>query len=572
MPFIPHTPESLLPRSDSKNPATTCKGVIANGRPCRRSLAASPKASSRASPSYVANGVLALTSTGGAENVEAAAFFCWQHKDQAETLVGRGVAGRQTRVLKLQERTSTDTLVDRLGFLEVDNVEQKIGNAREGRRSSSSRPKTNIPLRAQIPAKRYNDGDPFVTTPGNTIPSRTKPAHCSQPKPRGESDLLLSLFCCVRASDEDQFGSLHRNGTHQEAGRTIVHDFGMEQLSSSPIRSLPYANRHPMRNERSVNDRSYAGYVSPAPMEMRPDTTFDTARNAQVSGQLPKASAHGRRFEDRESYQQRTSLTTKSTKSSDRPMLSHPPFSKTATLLSLIPQSLSPETTALLLTELAKPISPNDEEGFIYMFWLTPTTTTTTHQSSSDPPLSSIASSLLSPTLPTTPKNSRQRRTSDILQDLASTDSSRGTPTSKVKKTILLKIGRASNVQRRMNEWTRQCNYSLSLIRFYPYIPTTAITTDPSPSSPSRSPSHASPAPSPSLSSPQTPTIPRKVPHAHRIERLIHIELADKRRKTTCEVCAKEHREWFEIEGSREGVQGVDGVVRRWVEWGERGK
>jgi len=31
----------------------------------------------------------------------------------------------------------------------------------------------------------------------------------------------------------------------------------------------------------------------------------------------------------------------------------------------------------------------------------------------------------------------------------------------------------------------------------------------------------------------------------------------------------KEHREWFEVKASREGVRGVDGVVRRWVGWAE---
>lgn len=39
--------------------------------------------------------------------------------------------------------------------------------------------------------------------------------------------------------------------------------------------------------------------------------------------------------------------------------------------------------------------------------------------------------------------------------------------------------------------------------------------------------------------------------------------------------CGREHREWFEVEGvregSREGVREVDEVVRRWVGWSERG-
>lgn len=34
-----NTPEALLGRSDSKNPATTCRGITGSGRPCRRALA-----------------------------------------------------------------------------------------------------------------------------------------------------------------------------------------------------------------------------------------------------------------------------------------------------------------------------------------------------------------------------------------------------------------------------------------------------------------------------------------------------------------------------------------------------
>ncbi|KAL8881603.1 MAG: hypothetical protein Q9192_007763, partial [Flavoplaca navasiana] len=69
--------------------------------------------------------------------------------------------------------------------------------------------------------------------------------------------------------------------------------------------------------------------------------------------------------------------------------------------------------------------------------------------------------------------------------------------------------------------------------------------------------------------SPNASGVPRKVPHAHKVERLIHIELADKRVKRNCETCRKEHREWFEVKGDREGVKAVDEVVRRWVRWGE---
>ena len=60
-----------------------------------------------------------------------------------------------------------------------------------------------------------------------------------------------------------------------------------------------------------------------------------------------------------------------------------------------------------------------------------------------------------------------------------------------------------------------------------------------------------------------------KVPNVKRVERLIHLELAEQQVKRQCAACGKEHREWFEVEASQAGVRGVDEVVRRWVGWSE---
>lgn len=331
MPFIPHTPEALLPRSDSRNANTTCRGLTANGRPCRRSIVKSSPSPRPPSP------------------------FCWQHSNQATLPIQPTI----------KERTSVDTLVDRLGLLDVGHKKRRTDEKR--------RPK---------------------------------------PKPRSN----LALFCCIGESDD-----------------------------AKPARPVK------------------------------------------------------------------------------RPPIQRDPSSRTGEFLSLIPKSASPQTTSLLLSELAKPVSDSDDKGYIYMFWLTPET--------SSPPLDT-ASSLLSP------RQEGQRRTSDVLNTFSIPN----------KKTILLKIGRAQNVQRRLNQWTRQCGYNLSLIRYYPYHPTLSST---------------------SVNIPRTP---RKVPNAHKVERLIHIELNGKRAQGSgkCGVCGREHREWFEVEASRAGVKAVDEVVRRWVDWGER--
>jgi hypothetical protein len=144
----------------------------------------------------------------------------------------------------------------------------------------------------------------------------------------------------------------------------------------------------------------------------------------------------------------------------------------------------------------------------------------------------------------------RAQKTTQTLQRYASV---RHTSTANItnhQKTILLKIGRATNIHRRMSQWTKQCGQNITLIRYYPY---TSSNTKPS-----------------ALSTSDSMIRGRKVPHVHRVERLIHLELNEKRVvKPVCENCGREHREWFEIKASRDGIQAVDEVVRRWVGWGE---
>lgn len=57
------------------------------------------------------------------------------------------------------------------------------------------------------------------------------------------------------------------------------------------------------------------------------------------------------------------------------------------------------------------------------------------------------------------------------------------------------------------------------------------------------------------------------MPHAHKVERLIQLELRDSQVEVNCEGCGKVHREWFEVEGSRAEVGRVDAVIKRWVNW-----
>jgi hypothetical protein len=103
------------------------------------------------------------------------------------------------------------------------------------------------------------------------------------------------------------------------------------------------------------------------------------------------------------------------------------------------------------------------------------------------------------------------------------------------------------------------------LIRYYPYTSSASASSSPArtpPASRKRSNSHSA----------TDALVPgRKVPHVHRVERLIHLELGDLRVRDLgrCRECGKEHREWFEVEAAKEALRRVDECVRRWVAWGE---
>lgn len=477
MPFIPHTPESLIPRSDSKNPATTCKGLTSSGRPCRRALAASSASSPRANRS-ARDGVLAVLPADKDHQDGAAAFFCWQHKDQAAVLAVGDHGGREANIVQLRDRTSVDTLVDRLRILEVN--EDLTAPTR-------LRTKQDLgPTRKEILPKKWQDvPGPLIAVPRKASlfekPSRPQP---SSRKPKGESNLLLSLLCCVRSGEPNN--SLQPPVRHE----TFDVNETPDQKARVPSYLQPHTPTTPTPAQRRQN------YSSP---EKNP-------------ANLPSIN----------------NLTTPS----DRPALPRDPSSHTQSLLSLIPTTLSPQTTSLLLAELAKPISHYDEEGFIYIFWLTP--------SESPIPAAEVTSSLLASSARPTPSG---RRTSELVREFAPISTR-----SMGRATILLKIGRASNVQRRMNEWSRQCNHNLSLVQYYPCAP-------------------SSPINMPNSSKNPQAAIPLKVPNAHKVERLIHLELADVRARRSCAACGKEHREWFEVDGSREAICGVDAVIKRWVGW-----
>ncbi|RMZ70964.1 hypothetical protein GMOD_00008634 [Pyrenophora seminiperda CCB06] len=519
--FTGRTPESLIPRSDSRNPATTCKGITKSGRPCRRPIDA--KASNNDDGGVIA--VVSVEDDSDEEEIGAAAYFCWQHKDQAERLAAQASSGPATQLYPLKERNSIDTLVERLGVLDVDEPGEAGRQPKEKRTKnekrasgSTSRP----PRRINRPPTWGSVQGPLMSVPSDVMAQQKHQRPSAKPAPQRKKQSFWASLCCGSADhdDEDDFVE---------------------------------ASRH----KRRPNGHSATKNPSETPMQ-----------------QIPAPP----RVQPNPSSRRRSSNPTTSKPPSDTPQ----PSSKTSrtTLQHYIPSTLPPSLAATLLAELSKPISPHDDSGYIYIFWLTP--------DSAGPAPAATASSLLAP--PTAAPGGRRgagaqnRRTSDVMRQFSvkaqggggSSRSRAGSAaggnkgvgvekeankSDKEPPTILLKIGRANNVHRRMNEWSRQCGYSLSLVRYYPYVPSSTPSPSPSPS-PSR---HTSPDPS------TTNGGVRKVPHAMRVERLIHLELAAQRVIKQCEACGKSHKEWFEVEASREGIKRVDGVVRRWVGWAEGG-
>ena len=474
MSFGRRTPESLLPRSDSKNPATTCKGLTSNGRPCRRALAQNPRSSPITSLSRE-NGVLAVLQVDNEHDL--AAYYCWQHKDQAQ---GLAATNQQTKLVTVQERSSLDTLVDRIGVINLDDDAEP---QRQRKRRRVHRQENGLKKRDTLPPGWQQLQTPVMSVrPTNTV------VNTGHRERVGRSNTKASVFCCLRAyeSDDDQpAGRPSRLDTTRPTLATT--NLPMQTLSSghNPIEQPPAPSLHP-----------------PSP------------QSAMLYPTLPALATTTARF---------------------GPGPPHP-ANQTQHFLSLIPKTLAPGTTSLLLAELSKPISTADESGYIYIFWLTP-------DSDSSKPDDETASSLMDddPIVPT----DRSRQTSEALQRYASQRRPSHTLSSaphspQSKRTIMLKIGRAANVHRRLNQWTKQCNQNITLIRYYPYTPSSTVP-------------------------------PRHMPHVHRVERLIHIEMAEKRvQQGLCAECGREHREWFEVEASRNGLRAVDECVKRWVGWGER--
>ncbi|EGE04572.1 hypothetical protein TEQG_03443 [Trichophyton equinum CBS 127.97] len=453
MSHIRHCPEFQPARSDSKNPATTCQGLTADGRRCRRTVI--PTASSKQEDFQRGRGGgdrgdhITIETSGG--------LFCWQHKAQGETASSLS-RPRASRILR--PRSSLDTLIERVGVLSVDEVHSVRGNA----------------------------GILGINVDRNGAPGRR-----SEDGPTKKKSKQRMKFVCF-------FAPLDSDDEHHPVPRRSSHVQPAPNLGDPVPQPLP--NRSGRRHARSGHYRSsWQEYTPPRRKQLPP-----TAEEPLPSTNQPlRHSLPARRGPSQTEY-----------------------------LLSWIPSSLSPDTTSKLLQRLAEPLSPADEAGYIYIYCVTPRDS----QPQADETASLIPSC-------TDRHEARRRRTSDIMSSAGIAPTSRITrhdPAGRrIANTITLKIGRAVNVCRRL---TQQCSHNLTLIRYYPYHPSSGAA---------------------SLD------LPQKAPNVHRLERLVHLELADIRVKPgqPCEECGRKHQEYFEVEASKEQLRRVDECVRRWVEYSQ---
>lgn len=499
MTYTPHTPESLVGRSDAPESTTPrCSGITSQGRQCRRTVA-SGDASPTPSPSKKTNASRLFQGIENASPTPHAVVYCWQHVDQEQHAAEQ--EARRERIQQSKTWTSIDSLADRLGVLEVNEV----SNAKQGNeeKESGGRRGSTPPLRNEL---LENAPDTPTVTAAR---ARKRPG-------------FSHLFCFQGVEDEN---------TRPPRRSTMTGNNKPNSERTSHVAPVP-----------KTTQRQSMTQIKP-PVNQQPSSASSPHLTKE---NVPPRTPERRRQSSSQSRQNLSPFHTP-----NRPSLQGTPnssSSQTQSLLSLIPPTLSPQTTAAILSELAKPIFDSDTPGYIYIFL-------GASANSSLPTKCPSAETVTSALANTSKTPSRDRADSDIFRPDQAPESSPATNSSDGgKRTVILKIGRSNNVKRRANEWTRQCSTDFKIIRYYPYI-SSSSSSHPS-FSPGTKNTHLRPG--------------RKAPHIRRVERLIHLELSERRvDQGPCETCGKEHQELFEVEANMAELRVVDDCIRRWIDWAE---
>lgn len=558
-PFSNRTPESYfagLRRKDSKNALTTCRGVTDKGRACRRALA-SPKNSSQ----Y--DGAVIIT-----DNVDdPAIYFCWQHKDQADSISH----GDEGSVVSIKGRHSLEEAFRSLGLDDVDEEQEPA--SKEPSPSPAHTPQAFIPepkvtvATERSPPHRYAHG---ATKPAaypherrrkqqrrqELSASPTEPTQwrfeAQRPMPAKRS---LSLFSCCfgieRSYERDQYArpavrpvdahSRSSNATHRMQNE-IEERKSRERQPRTPRTPIEVKRKDVRHNYES--DSAVAFDKVHSASERRPESYRVSNSRLGVPSHPAKSYNVYRDTSPtpgpRRAYQQagdpksdsllgvpnRKPLNARSRSSPDAQQLQRihgewpPPLPPSATDTMRL-------TYAKLLTAMSEQPSKTDTSGYIYIFWQTDVEQT-------DDETSAVATIISAPEL----DRGLQRQETVLQRRFFQTSANARMPETE-KRTIFLKIGRAANVHQRMNQWRKQCEYEISLLRSYPYDSKGRRVVTP-------------------------------VPNVVKVERLIHLhlEMLGQRVSKQCR-CGTEHKEWFEVGATSKDVREVDEIVRRWVRWSE---
>jgi hypothetical protein len=552
------TPESYfsgLRRKDSKNALTTCHGVTSNGRACRRPLS-SPKNSSKFDGAVVITG----------NDKDPAVFFCWQHKDQAES-----ANTEEGSVIELKGRHSLEEAFRSLGLEDVgedeepDLPEERVEDVRLPEPTctvATDYGNPNHQSRTHSPPSRTAFHRPreegrFDSSP-RSKPRKKRTTRKEAPRHQ-ETSFWSLLFSCFTAEEspprktryKDEKAGISRPKPEQanpERPNMRQSSTSYEQTTKRSPKYFPPANAEtedaqlPRIHRRKISghQRSDSGIVVPRkevpnlrrgsesdPSRRRPSLQVyrDPVSEMSYQGpylQPPLAASSPLRV----SQQRPVNLRSRSTPDPQQLSRTHgewpPPLPRNASDTTRI-------AYAKLLTAMSEPPTKADSPGYIYIFWQTEVEAT-------DDETSAVASIISAPNL-----DRGLQRQETILQRrfFQTSANARLTRTPSQKRTIFLKIGRATNVHQRLTQWRKQCEYAVSLLRSYPY-------------------------------NPDADEAGIKVPFVGKVERLIHLhlEMQGQRVKKECK-CGTEHKEWFEVDATAKGVRDVDEIVRRWVQWSE---
>lgn len=571
-----------------------CAGTTIDGKPCRRVLRA------------------------------GAAVYCWQHATQdpaaaaptATSVPGRMAPAVGKTAMESEGEGDLGSLVDAFAALDI-HFARPLGDrdgAAGGRYVAQPRPSLDSVAAATVmpvpvPAAQSQSRPAVRPAPPSTLaprrgrvgtPHRTgngfiggsssgagdmpKPTSTSiptsipMPKPRpvqrrrkkpSRKGMGLGFFCMFGRFDDDE---------DDDDDALVPRRRTMPPVSTTAQRrEVPYAREQQRQWRHKAN-------VNPPPAPSEWQWAEREARNSRQPVPKPHRSRLPPMVDEAPRHQLQHSIPASTSIPSPNPT----PVSASASLLSWIPSHLPPETTAALLRELTVPVSDHDEPGFIYLCWVTPT-------SAVRPTRDAANSLLLGPETTTAPAGSDNHsrrhgrdargnhpsRVSDVVRAVQPTGPRSGSSNSPryaaAGTTIMLKIGRSSNVNRRMSQWTRQCAHNLTLVRVYPY---------PQPQSPParmrrgwRSDAcvgcnvHSQPDDDGGNAPAHIPA--STVPYTHKVERLIHLELAmDRVHMAACEHCGRRHQEWFEVRADSTEMLRVDECIRRWLRWiiSEKGK